>query len=98
MYNAILVVIFHFCCKMQSDVWGSISDQGVVIHITREILHRVPLPLMGGSTMSYGRKHPSLMTLFSGCGYWQELIESVILAHNKLKVAPSTQPRSLSIV
>ncbi|CAN6440840.1 unnamed protein product [Victoria cruziana] len=34
MYNAILVVIFHFSWKMQSDVWGSISDQGVVTHIT----------------------------------------------------------------
>jgi photosystem I P700 chlorophyll a apoprotein A1 len=29
-----LVVIFHFSWKMWSDVWGSISDQGVVTHIT----------------------------------------------------------------
>ncbi|KAF5774583.1 Photosystem I P700 chlorophyll a apoprotein A1 [Helianthus annuus] len=34
MYNSISVVIFHFSWKMQSDVWGSISDQGVVTHIT----------------------------------------------------------------
>ncbi|KAI7979977.1 Photosystem I P700 chlorophyll a apoprotein A1 [Camellia lanceoleosa] len=34
MYNAISVVIFHFSWKMQSDVWGSISDQGIVTHIT----------------------------------------------------------------
>ncbi|XLT24736.1 hypothetical protein S245_056163 [Arachis hypogaea] len=34
MYNAISVVIFHFSWKMQSDVWGTISDQGVVTHIT----------------------------------------------------------------
>ncbi|KAL5077815.1 hypothetical protein RYX36_016799 [Vicia faba] len=34
MYNAIFVVIFHFSWKMQSDVWGSINDQGVVTHIT----------------------------------------------------------------
>ena len=27
----------------------------------------------------------SLMFLFSECGYWQELIESIIWAHNKLK-------------
>jgi photosystem I P700 chlorophyll a apoprotein A1 len=33
MYNAISVVIFHFSWKMQSNVWGSISDQGVVTHI-----------------------------------------------------------------
>jgi hypothetical protein len=36
------------------------------------------------------------MFLFSGRGYWQELIES-ILSHNKLKVAPAIQPRALSI-
>jgi photosystem I P700 chlorophyll a apoprotein A1 len=35
--------------------------------------------------------------LFSGRGYWQELIESIVWAHNKLKVAPSIQPRALSI-
>ncbi|EEF44003.1 conserved hypothetical protein [Ricinus communis] len=35
MYNSISVVIFHFSWKMQSDVWGSISDQRVkVTHIT----------------------------------------------------------------
>ena len=39
----------------------------------------------------------SLMFLFSGRGYWQELIESVVWAHNKLKVAPTIQPRALSI-
>jgi hypothetical protein len=55
--SAISVVIFHFSWKMQSDVWGSISDQGVVTHITEETLHRVPLLLMGGSAISYGHKH-----------------------------------------
>ena len=39
----------------------------------------------------------SLMFLFSGRGYWQELIESILWAHNKVKVAPSIQPRALSI-
>lgn len=39
----------------------------------------------------------SLMFLFSGRGYWQELIESIVWAHNKIKVAPSIQPRALSI-
>jgi photosystem I P700 chlorophyll a apoprotein A1 len=37
------------------------------------------------------------MFLFSGRGYWQELIESIVWAHNKVKVAPSIQPRALSI-
>jgi len=39
----------------------------------------------------------SLIFLFSGRGYWQELIESIVWAHNKLKVRPSIQPRALSI-
>ncbi|KAI7726471.1 hypothetical protein M8C21_003544 [Ambrosia artemisiifolia] len=47
---------------------------------------------MGGSAISYGHRYPS------GRGYWQELIESIVWAHNKLKVAPATQPRALSIV
>jgi photosystem I P700 chlorophyll a apoprotein A1 len=39
----------------------------------------------------------SLMFLFSGRGYWQELIESIVWAHSKLKIAPAIQPRALSI-
>ena len=39
----------------------------------------------------------SLMFLYSGRGYWQELIESTIWAHTKLFVVPSIQPRALSI-
>jgi photosystem I P700 chlorophyll a apoprotein A1 len=38
------------------------------------------------------------MFLFSSRGYWQELIESIIWAHNKLKVSLAIQPRALSIV
>jgi photosystem I P700 chlorophyll a apoprotein A1 len=37
------------------------------------------------------------MFLFNGRGYWQELIESVVWAHNKLNFAPAIQPRALSI-
>ena len=37
------------------------------------------------------------MFLFSGRGYWQELIESIVWAHNKLNFAPAIQPRALSI-
>ncbi|MBF2083917.1 MULTISPECIES: photosystem I core protein PsaA [Thermoleptolyngbya] len=40
----------------------------------------------------------SLMFLFSGRGYWQELIESIVWAHSKLRVAPAIQPRALSII
>lgn len=39
----------------------------------------------------------SLMFLFSGRGYWQELIESISWSHCKLKVIPSIAPRALSI-
>lgn len=39
----------------------------------------------------------SLMFLFSGRGYWQELIESIVWAHNKLKITTTIQPRALSI-
>jgi photosystem I P700 chlorophyll a apoprotein A1 len=39
----------------------------------------------------------SLMFLFSGRGYWQELIESIVWAQNKIKTSPSIQPRALSI-
>ena len=39
----------------------------------------------------------SLMFLFSGRGYWQELIESIVWAHLKLKIVPNIQPRALSI-
>jgi photosystem I P700 chlorophyll a apoprotein A1 len=37
------------------------------------------------------------MFLFSGRGYWQELIESIVWAHNKLNFSPAIQPRALSI-
>ena len=39
----------------------------------------------------------SLMFLFSGRGYWQELIESILWAHHKLKIINFVQPRALSI-
>lgn len=109
---------------MQSDVWGSVSDQGVVTHITGGNFAQSSITINGwlrdflwaqasqviqsyGSSLSaYGLFFLgahfvwafSLMFLFSGRGYWQELIESIVWAHNKLKVAPATQPRALSIV
>ncbi|CAN0932656.1 Photosystem I P700 chlorophyll a apoprotein A1 [Linum grandiflorum] len=122
---------FRFPCdgpgrvgKMQSDVWGSISDQGVVTHITGGNFAQSSITINGwlrdflwaqasqviqsyGSSLSaYGLFFLgahfvwafSLMFLFSGRGYWQELIESIVWAHNKLKVAPATQPRALSII
>ena len=37
------------------------------------------------------------MFLFSGRVYWQELIESTMWAHDKLKVGPTMSPDALSI-
>jgi photosystem I P700 chlorophyll a apoprotein A1 len=39
----------------------------------------------------------SLMFLYSGRGYWQELIESIIWAHHKLRIINVVEPRALSI-
>jgi photosystem I P700 chlorophyll a apoprotein A1 len=39
----------------------------------------------------------SLMFLYSGRAYWQELIESIIWSHTKIKITPHIQPRALSI-
>jgi photosystem I P700 chlorophyll a apoprotein A1 len=123
MYNSISVVIFHFSWKMQSDIWGSVTPQGAISHITGGNFAQSALTINGwlrdflwsqasqviqsyGSALSaYGLIFLgahfiwafSLMFLFSGRGYWQELIESIVWAHNKLKVAPSIQPRALSI-
>ncbi|MEP1020036.1 photosystem I core protein PsaA, partial [Leptolyngbya sp. GB2-A2] len=123
MYNSISIVIFHFSWKMQSDIWGTVSPDGTVSHITggnfaasaitingwlRDFLWAQASQVIGsyGSALSaYGLLFLgahfvwafSLMFLFSGRGYWQELIESIVWAHSKLKVAPSIQPRALSI-
>jgi photosystem I P700 chlorophyll a apoprotein A1 len=123
MYNSISVVLFHFSWKMQSDIWGSVTPQGAISHITGGNFAQSAITINGwlrdflwsqasqviqsyGSALSaYGLIFLgahfiwafSLMFLFSGRGYWQELIESIVWAHNKLKVAPAIQPRALSI-
>jgi len=122
MYNCLSVALFHFSWKMQSDVWGSVSEKGVT-HITGGNFAQSAITINGwlrdflwaqasqviqsyGSSLSaYGLIFLgahfvwafSLMFLFSGRGYWQELIESIVWAHNKIKVAPAIQPRALSI-
>nr|YP_009296940.1 photosystem I P700 chlorophyll a apoprotein A1 [Ceramium japonicum]AOM66283.1 photosystem I P700 chlorophyll a apoprotein A1 [Ceramium japonicum] len=123
MYNSLSIVIFHFSWKMQSDVWGTITQDGTISHITGGNFAQSAITINGwlrdflwaqasqviqsyGSALSaYGLIFLgahfvwafSLMFLFSGRGYWQELIESIVWAHNKIKVAPSIQPRALSI-
>nr|QCI07565.1 photosystem I P700 apoprotein A1 [Nitophyllum punctatum] len=123
MYNSLSIVLFHFSWKMQSDVWGNISNTGTISHITggnfaqssitingwlRDFLWAQASQVIqsyGSASSAYGLIFLgahfiwafSLMFLFSGRGYWQELIESIVWAHNKVKVAPSIQPRALSI-
>jgi photosystem I P700 chlorophyll a apoprotein A1 len=123
MYNSISVVIFHFSWKMQSDIWGTVSPDGAVSHITggnftnssitingwlRDFLWSEASQVIqsyGSAVSAYGLIFLgahfiwafSLMFLFSGRGYWQELIESIVWAHNKLNFSPAIQPRALSI-
>ncbi|KAL5642458.1 hypothetical protein ACJX0J_003143 [Zea mays] len=110
MYNSISVVIFHFSWKMQSDVFGGDAQSSITINgWLRDFLWAQASQVIqsyGSSLSAYGLFFLgahfvwafSLMFLFSGRGYWQELIESIVWAHNKLKVAPATQPRALSII
>jgi photosystem I P700 chlorophyll a apoprotein A1 len=121
-YNSLSIVIFNFSWKIQSDVWGSVTNSSVS-HITggnfsqsantingwlRDFLWAQSSQVIqsyGSSLSAYGLIFLgahfvwafSLIFLFSGRGYWQELIESIIWAHNKLKVMPIIQPRALSI-
>jgi len=103
MYNSISIVIFHFSWKMQSDIWGSVTPQGAITHITGGNFAASALTINGwlrdflwsqasqviqsyGSALSaYGLIFLgahfiwafSLMFLFSGRGYWQELISQL---------------------
>ena len=113
MYNCLSIVIFHFSWKMQSDVWGLTGGNFAQSAITingwlRDFLWAQASQVLtsyGSAISMYGLMFLgahfiwafSLMFLFSGRGYWQELFESIVWAHNKLKVAPTIQPRALSI-
>ncbi|KAL5644046.1 hypothetical protein ACJX0J_001140 [Zea mays] len=97
MYNSISVVIFHFSWKMQSDVWGTISDQGIVTHITGGNFAQSSITINGWLRDFLWAQASQVIQSYRR-GYWQELIESIVWAHNKLKVAPATQPRALSII
>jgi photosystem I P700 chlorophyll a apoprotein A1 len=48
MYNSISVVIFHFSWKMQSDIWGSVTPQGLFHTLRVETSQTVQQPLMVG--------------------------------------------------
>eukprot|EP00977_Amphora_coffeiformis_P030045 scaffold44444_cov5024-Amphora_coffeaeformis.AAC.2 len=75
------------------DVWGTIAPDGSISHVTGGNFARGAITINGAHFIWAF----SLMFLFSGRGYWQELIESIVWAHNKLNFAPAIQPRALSI-
>jgi len=113
MYNCISIVIFHFSWKMQSDVWGltggNFAESSITINgwlrdflwaQASQVLTSYGQPISMYGLMFLGAHFVwafSLMFLFSGRGYWQELFESIVWAHNKLNLAPTIQPRALSI-
>ena len=112
MNNSLSVVLFHYFWKMQSDVWGITGGFGVhstsINGWLRNFLWSQPAQVIQSVSTSisgYGfifiSAHFiwafSLMFLYSGRGYWQELIESILWAHHKLKIMPHIQPRALSI-
>jgi photosystem I P700 chlorophyll a apoprotein A1 len=121
MYNCISVTIFHFSWKMQSSVWGTVSESGISNLVTNFSTESVTvngwlygflwtqsvqvITSYGTPAAAYGLVFLgahftwafSLMFLFSGRGYWQELIESIVWAHSKIGLNPVIEPRALSI-
>ena len=109
MYNAVSVVLFHYYWKMQSDVWSMSTSMMSKYFISQEVLHicsgdfSVNSGTINGWLRSFlwsqsGQVIQSYSGSISGYrGYWQELIESILWAHHKLKIIPYIQPRALSI-
>ena len=92
---------------MQSDVWGFVSIQKHISHYSQGDFSVNSITINGWlrNLCPYGFIFLiahfiwafSLMFLFSGRAYWQELIESILWSHHKLKIIPHIQPRALSI-
>jgi len=113
MYNSLSVILFNFFWKMQSDVWnmtgGDYSASSTTINAwlrnllwsqAAQVIQSYSTSLSGYGLIFLGAHFIwafSLMFLYSGRGYWQELIESIVWAHHKLKIVPHIQPRALSI-
>ncbi|KAF9660718.1 hypothetical protein SADUNF_SadunfMtG0001400 (mitochondrion) [Salix dunnii] len=112
---------FRFPTWKRGNVWGSISDQGVVTHITGGNFAQSSITINGWLrdflwaqasqvVQSYGSSLSAYGLFFLGAHFvWAfkcfysavvviELIESIVWAHNKFKVAPATQPRASRII
>ena len=82
---------------MQSDVWGFVSIQKHISHYSQGDFSVNSITINGWLRNLLWSEAFSLMFLFSGRAYWQELIESILWSHHKLKIIPHIQPRALSI-
>jgi photosystem I P700 chlorophyll a apoprotein A1 len=58
MYNSLSIVIFHFFWKMQSDVWGTVSSDGVISHITGGNFAQSSITNNGWLRISSGHRLP----------------------------------------
>ena len=107
-YNSILVAVFHYYWKTQSDIWGCYEKtKSTTIYITggdfsasantinswlttflwsqaSQVIQGYSTPAAGYSLIFLASHFVwalSLMFLYSGRGYWQEFIESVVWSH-----------------
>jgi len=111
-YNTGSVGIFHWFWYAQSTFWTVVSDWTVSASSINGWLRSFLWTESAQVIQAYGTPYSSyslafltghfvwalsLMFLFSGRGYWQELLESLIWVHVKLQLVPSLQPRALSI-
>jgi photosystem I P700 chlorophyll a apoprotein A1 len=111
-YNTGSVGPFHFLWYAQSVLWAQLDDWAVSASSingwltsllwteSAKVLEAYGTPFCGYSLVFLTGHFAwalSLMFLFTGRGYWQELVESVMWAHYKLHLVPVIQPRALSI-
>jgi len=111
-YNTGSVGFFHFFWYAQSVLWAQLDDWAVSANSingwlasflwteSAEVIQAYGTPFCGYSLVFLAGHFVwalSLMFLFTGRGYWQELIESLVWAHVKLHLVPVIQPRALSI-
>jgi len=111
-YNTGAVGLFHSFWYAESFKWAQLDDwassAGSVNGWLRSLLWTESAEVIqaygsacAGYSLVFFTGHfvwaLSLMFLFTGRGYWQELLESVSWAHVKLHLVPTIQPRALSI-
>lgn len=111
-YNTGSLGLFHFFWYAQALPWRQLDDWAVSATSINGWLRSLLWTQSAEVIQAYGTPFSlyslvfftghfvwafSLMFLFTGRGYWQELIESIVWAHLKLQLVPAIQPRALSI-